>query len=287
MDLRQRGHFFVSIIIIIILLPYVVTVFIHGTKGNKADTDWEDYLLGELAEEISGDSELEAVKAQAVIARTKIYKKVANGEKLEDLYVNPKDAEKRWGSSHYEEYYKKFKKAIQGTKHQVLKYNGNLIDASYHQVSAGNTRSAAELGMGEEYNYLQAKECSHDNESDNFARETIFTNAELADKLGIKESDVSTIQIKKADSQGYALSVQIGDTAVNGEEFSEKLGLPSACMKFTLVDDGFVIMTKGNGHGLGLSQYAAEIMAEEGTEYRDILQYFYTDTEIADGGDIR
>lgn len=282
--MRQKGQFFISLVIIIILLPYVVTIFIHGTKGNGKDAGWEEYLLGELAEEISGASDPEAVKAQAVIARTKIYKKIAEGEKLEDLYVNPKDAEKRWGSSHYEEYYKKFKQAIQETKHQVLKYNGQLIDASYHQISTGNTRSASELGMGEEYNYLQAKECSHDKEADKFAKETIFTSEELSDKLGIEKDAVNSIKIKKEDSSGYALSVQVGDEVINGEEFSEKLNLPSAGMKLTYVNDDLVIMTKGIGHGLGLSQYAAEKMAEEGTGYRDILQYFYTDVEIADGG---
>ena len=284
--MRQKGHFFISILIIIIFLPYVVTVFIHGTKGNAAETDWEEYLFGELVEEISGDSDLEAVKAQAVIARTKIYKKVADGESLKDLYVNPKDAEKRWGSSHYEEYYKKFKQAIQETKHQVLMYGGELIDASYHKVSAGKTRSASELGMEEKYDYLQAKECNHDKESDEFAKETIFTNEELAEKLGFEKDGVETIEIKKEDSADYALTVRIDDETMNGEEFAEKLGLPSSCMKVTVVDKNFVIMTKGIGHGLGLSQYAAEIMAEEGTEYRDILGYFYTDVEIADGGEI-
>ncbi len=284
--MRQKGHFFISILIIIILLPYVVTVFIHGSKGNADETGWEEYLFGELAEEISGDSDLEAVKAQAVIARTKLYKKAADGENLKDLYVNPKDAEKRWGGSHYEEYYKKFKQAIQETKHLVLMYDGELIDASYHKVSAGNTRSASELGMEENYNYLQSKQCNHDKESDEFAKETIFTTEELAEKLGSGKEGVETIEIKKEDSAGYALAVQIDGESMNGEEFAGKLGLPSSCMKITAVDKNFVFMTKGIGHGLGLSQYAAEIMAEEGTGYRDILEYFYTGAEIADGGEI-
>lgn len=289
--MKQTGRVFISILIIMILLPYVVTVFIHGIDTNADENDWEEYLLGELAAEISGDAPAEAVKAQAVIARTKLYKKIKDGEKLEDLYIDPRQAEKSWGSSHYKEYYQKFKNAIQSTEHQVLKYDGKLIDASYHQLSAGKTRSASEMGMEKEFSYLQAKECSHDPEAYNYAREILFSMDELAGKLKIDESKdgelkPDQIKIKKEDSCGYALTVQIGKETMNGETFREKLELPSSCMKFTVQDQTLVIMTKGIGHGLGLSQNAAIQMAEEGNEYRDILEYFYTDTEIADGGNL-
>lgn len=285
--MRQTGHIFISILIIMILLPYVVTVFMHGAGTGGTEDGWEEYLLGELAAEISGDAPAEAVKAQAVISRTKIYKKVQDGEKLKKLYINPEKAEKSWGASHYQEYYKKFKEAIVSTKHQVLMYDGKLIDPSYHKVSAGKTRNAEELGMDKTFSYLKAKECSHDSEADDFAREYLFSISEVRERLGKKNIALDKIKIKKTDDSGYALSVKAGKETMNAETFREAFGLSSSCMSFTVQGDTFIIMTKGIGHGLGLSQYAAGKMAEEGTEYRDILKYFYSDTEIADGGELK
>lgn len=309
--MRQAGRIFISLFIILILLPYVITVIFHGKNINVGKTDWETYLLGELAEEISGDSSLEAVKAQAVIARTRIYKRVEEGEDPEELYVNPKQAEKTWGASHYEEYYKKFKEAIQSTEHQVLMYENTLIDAAYHQVSAGSTRNAKELGLGDGFDYLQGKTCEHDSEADTYIKEQTFSAEELAEKLSYNqdpsdgdeadqtqnngdEADqdpsedneirAEDISIGASDSAGYALTVQVGTETMSGESFRNKLGLSSSFMEFSVEDDQLVVTTKGIGHGLGLSQYGAQQMATEGSGYREILEYFYTDAEIADGG---
>ena len=286
--LKQAGYF----LLIVTLLPYVITVFVNGkgvTAGQEGGSPYvtvkrddgkqrlplDEYGTGVLAKEIEADAGEEALKAQAVLIRTGIYRSMQ--EKGSDAvltkgYWTRRQMETNWGADAYGKNYEKMRRAWEETKGQVLLYNGALALTPYHRLSNGKTRAAAEA-LGEDgYPYLQVKDCPADVE----AKEAMTTSL-------IRGTDM---EVTKTDSAGYATEVRCGAETVGGEEFRDTYHLASAC--FTLQDyEGQIRVTaKGIGHGLGMSQYTAEKMADEGKTYEEILQYFFEGTSLEEVAEI-
>lgn len=286
--IRQAGCF----IAILILLPYVVTILLNGKEGMAGESgtspyvtvkneektkklSLDEYGIGILAREIKAETEPEALKAQSVLIRTSIYKNIRDRGSdtiLEKEYWTRRQMETNWGADHYGEYYEKMKEAWDSTKGEVLLYDGNLILTPYHFLSNGKTRSGNEVFGCEEYPYLQIKECPQD--------------IEAAEAMTVSMIQGTDMEVVKMDSAGYVMEVRCGSEFINGEEFRDTYHLASAC--FTLQDyDGQTRVTaKGIGHGLGMSQYTAEKMAEEGKSYEEILQYFFTNVSLEEVTDI-
>ena len=280
--LKQAGYF----LIIVMLLPYVITVFINGNgtavsqSGNspyvtvkrndeERKLPLSEYGTGVLAKEIDADAGEEALKAQAVLIRTSIYKSIqeeGSSTVLTKGYWTRSQMETNWGSDAYGKNYEKMKKAWDETDGQVLMYNGSLALTPYHKLSNGKTRAASEVFAENTYPYLQVKDCPLDVE----AKDAMTTSM-------IQGTDM---EVTKMDSAGYVTEVRCGSETVGGEEFRDTYHLASAC--FTLQDyEGQIrVTTKGIGHGLGMSQYTAEKMAEEGKTYEEILNYFFEGTNL-------
>lgn len=285
---RQAGYFAA----ILILLPYVVTILLNGRSSLAQDNgtspyvtvksdeknrkiSLDEYGIGILAKEIEGDAEEEALKAQAVLIRTSIYKSIQDegtSTVLTKEYWTRQQMESNWGADHYGEYYEKMKAAWDETRGQVLMYDGKLILTPYHRLSNGKTRSGNEVFGSEEYPYLQSRECPEDVE----AKEEMTVSM-------IQESDMEVIG---TDSAGYVTAVRCGSETVNGEEFRRTYHLASSCFALQDYDGQTRVTAKGIGHGLGMSQYTAEKMAEEGKSCEEILQYFFTDVSLEEVTDI-
>ena len=285
---RQAGYFAA----ILILLPYVVTILLNGRsslaqengtspyvsvksdeKTRKISLD--EYGIGILAKEIEADVGEEALKAQAVLIRTSIYKSIqeeGSSTVLTKEYWTRRKMETNWGTGHYGEYYEKMKAAWDETKGQVLLYDGRLILTPYHRLSNGKTRSGNEVFGSDEYPYLQSRDCPDD--------------VEAKEAMTVSMIQGSDMEVTGTDSAGYVTEVRCGKETVNGEEFRNTYHLASSC--FTLQDyDGQIRVTaRGIGHGLGMSQYTAKKMAEEGNDYEEILQYFFTDVSLEEVTDI-
>ena len=180
--------------------------------------------------------------------------------------------ESNWGADHYGEYYEKMKAAWDETRGQVLMYDERLILTPYHRLSNGKTRSGNEVFGSEEYPYLQSRECPED--------------VEAKEEMTVSMIQGSDMEVTGTDNAGYVTEVRCGSETVNGEEFRRTYHLASSC--FTLQDyDGKTRVTaKGIGHGLGMSQYTAKKMAEEGKSCEEILQYFFTDVSLEEVTDI-
>lgn len=282
--LKQVGYF----LIIIILLPYIITVFVNGKgvtlgvnlTGNtpyvnvEVDEDQkkislEEYGIGILAKEIDAGSEEEALKAQAVLIRTSIYKTIqeeGSEAVMTKGYWTRSQMKQNWGSGDYGENYEKMKAAWKETEGEVLMYDGKLILTPYHKLSNGMTRSGNEVFSTEDYPYLKAKECPEDVESED-AMTTTYIQAQEA-------------KVTKKDSAGYVAEVQCEGETLTGEEFREKYHLTSASFTLQEYEDKIRVTTSGIGHGLGMSQYYANQMAKEGKEYEKILEYFFEGTSL-------
>lgn len=251
-----------AILIIIILLPYITTIFINGDNIETTDNSaLDEYCIGILAKEVSSDYEEEMLKAQAVIVRTTVYSEIKELDK--SLFVKP-DIDSSW--------YKKLKEIWKETEGQVLLYNNELALLPFHQLSNGKTRSGQEVLESDAYPYLQVRDCSKDVGSD-FHMQT-------------KVLDVAGVQILSKDSAGYVTELQIGEEKCSGDEFRDTYELASSCFELQEFDGKTRAVTKGVGHGLGLSQYTANEMAKEGKSYKDILQFFYEGTEMKEVAEI-
>lgn len=278
----KRIKKFGSIVIIILLLPYVVTVFINGVdikSSNRTDaiyirtgtsqTSFDEYCMGLLAKELPEDYDKEAVKAQAVLIRTNVYKQLAEKGRhvvFEEEAWSVKDMEKYWSVSDYSRNYRQVTEAWEETKDEVVTYENSFALTPYHKLSNGKTRNGNEVLNSEAYPYLASKDCPQDIEAEEQISSTTVSKMEC--------------EVTASDSAGYVKSVKSGAISYTGEDFRKTYGLLSSSFSVQVQKEKLKITTQGIGHGLGMSLYTANKMAEEGKKYRDIISFFFEGTEI-------
>lgn len=287
--------------------PYIVTLLFQGNetstgaegtgqimekrllpqeKKDGQEIDEEEYLAGIVAEQIPLDSQPEAIKAQAVVARTSLVCALENEEEL-PASMSREEMLSLWGQDGFEQNYRALDEALGATQGEILVWEGKPIQAAFHAVSAGKTRDAREA-LGVELPYLSSVDSSIDIPSHDFLKVIFMEKKELADKLnqarkeaGLTEESVAEgISVVKRDAGDYALEVAVGTQTMTGEEFRECLALNSSCFSMKEVEGKMRIVTKGMGHGVGLSQYGANEMAKAGSSYEEILNYYYQDVTI-------
>ncbi len=263
----------VAVLLIIVLLPYIITIFMNG--GNvetDKDTNGPEALLKEhcisvLAKEVSSDYDEEMLKVQALLVRTTVYQEVQEQGKAileQEGFGKTEEIDPLW--------YQKLKALWEETEGEVIMYEDKLALVPFHQVSNGKTRIGSEVLGSEEYPYLQMKECPKDVEADK--------------QMESKFIDVTGAVVEASDSAGYVLSVKVGEETVSGESFRNTYGLASSCFELQAFEANTRVVTKGVGHGLGLSQHTANEMAKEGKTYKEILQYFFEGTQVKEVAEI-
>ncbi len=310
--IQKKIDALLSAVIIVILLPLFVVIIgqrmqleellygnsqtegIEGITGMDTESaevngaEFEEHLIGIVAKEISADAPEGAVLAQCVIARTNLYDAKEKGT-AEPEAITVEEMKKLWGEQ-FEECYQYIKGCVARTKGEVLMWNEDYAYAAYHAVSAGSTRDMTELYREANMPYLKAQRC----EADALAEEYLAVSymepeafAEACNRLfadcGV--CDVKEVVIETRDAAGYVTAMKVGEASCDGETFREGMGLKSACFSLTKVDGKVRIVTKGLGHGIGLSQNMAEVMAEEGSSYTEILTYFFPGTELCNVSD--
>lgn len=262
-----------AILIIIVLLPYIITIFMNG--GNVESTEktsgvnelLKAHCIGVLAKEVSSDYEDEMLKAQALLVRTTVYKQVEElGESIfeQEDFGDISDIDGNW--------YRKLEQIWDDTENEVIMYQDKLALVPFHQVSNGKTRNGKEALGSDEYPYLQMRECPRDVAAYN--------------QMESKFIDVKGAKVASEDAAGYALTVAVGEQTMTGEQFRDTYGLASSCFELQEFEANTRAITKGVGHGLGLSQYTANEMAKEGQGYKEILQYFFVGTEVKEVAEI-
>ncbi|MCI8416748.1 MAG: hypothetical protein HFI33_04460 [Lachnospiraceae bacterium] len=278
-----------SIFIILLLLPYVAVMLVGGQTGKHAygqesakeeeasgTEELEEWVLEILPAQMPVTYEKEALKAQAVLIRSnlayhlqqeQISPQKLDAKKLEEWelpHYSILELEEIWGEALFEEYYGKIIQAVQETRGQVLRWEGRYVDLPYHAVSAGRTRDGSLLG--DAYPYLQVAECPGDLEAENF--------------IQLVQLDLSqTPEITAVDDSGYVTEIRLGESLMAGEEFRIRENLPSSCFTLQQQEGAWLAVTKGLGHGFGLSMHQAQLKACQGKTYLEILEYFYEGME--------
>jgi len=254
-----------------------------NNNGVTSNIDLEEYVIGVVAAEMPAAFHSEALKAQAVVARTYAMKKSSQGIILvnstsHQVYYTTTQMKSMWGSS-YSTYYNKIKNAVNATKGQVLKYNGTYIDALYFSMSNGKTELPSYV-WSTNYPYLQVVSSSWD-ENISAAKYTInMTYAKLSGKLGVTVNEDSEIKILSRTAGDRVNEISIAGKTFTGVKVRSLLGLRSADFTITKTSSGVSITTKGFGHGVGMSQYGANGAAKSGYTYKQILKHYYSGVSL-------
>lgn len=252
-------------------------VHINRSDGSVDHVELEQYLCGVVGCEMSPTYDMEALKAQSVAARTFVLSRNLNVDDstASQVYMDQKQLKKRWGNN-YDQYYKKVKQAVDETKGQYMSYNGQIISALFHAMSCGKTNNNAEY-FGGDTPYLVSVDSSFDAEYDDFEVVTTFDIEELCLKLKVDEFVVN--EIEKYPS-GYVKTIVIDDISFSGRAFREGLALRSSAFSISIDNQQVKITTYGYGHGVGMSQRGALILAQQNKSYQDILNYYYQGIKI-------
>ena len=290
--IRNKIKLFFAFLIILFLLPYIISVFINGKNAVQgADSDNASVYLAEmLAGETDGGCEIEALKAQAVVLRTELYRTEKEKQTLLDKCLTQTQMKKKWGTK-YEENLKKCQQAVQETKGIVLWYHETFAWTPFHQSSNGKTRDVQEVLGNADYPYITAKECPLDKAAEDEiqvhlieykeiqkrCREFLVAEEQKKAENGYGYED---FEIQEWDSSGYVRKMRIGETICTGDQFRDALKLPSSSFSFYEGPHGLKIATVGKGHGFGMSQWTAQEMAKDGKNYEEVLQFFYEGTEL-------
>ena len=311
--MKEKLKGLLAVAIVIVLLPYVLTVLFTGTAKSDLDVadksstmiwvkynqveakmELEEYLVGVVAKEMSVESEIEALKAQAVVARTNLYKQLEDSQAenieitFEEPYLSMEELKKMSETEEFTTFYNKLEQAVTDTRGEVITYQDKLIEAPFHAVSAGKTRSGTEVFDQDTYGYLVQVASDADSLSSDYLKIAAYTGADIVTacqetfpELVVDENDLmNQMEILERDSADYITRIKIGNVTMSGEKFRNCLGLNSSCFTIAEYEEGYRITTRGLGHGMGLSQYSANLKAEAGESYRDIINYYFSEVTI-------
>lgn len=276
-----------------------VTIRVYMHEQNKiVEMNLEEYVKGVVAAEMPAEFEPDALKAQAVAARTYAVKNmtlfggsglsgnpgadVSSDYKTSQAWLNAAALKQRWGQEKYDYYWQKVSQAVDGTRGIIATYQGEPINAVFHSTSGDRTASAKEV-WGFDYPYLQSVPCKWDQKSPRYADSKEITLSELEQRLGsdagvvsaVQNGSASAAQVLERTESGRVDKVRIGSKTFSGQEVRDKLELRSTNFNVEIGSDKMVFKTQGNGHGVGLCQYGANGMAKEGRDFRQILTYYY------------
>ncbi len=261
-----------------------------------------EYIMGVTAAEIPISYETEALKAQAVAAHSYALWQMGRQLKNPDsslkgaflstdsahfqAYLSEEERKTLWGDG-FEEKETKLREAVQSVINQILTYQGEPVAAAFHALSAGETESAENV-WGQAQACLTPVSSPWDADNPELTAETVFTVQEAAAILSARleapqmsEDPSEWITIQKRSASGMVTEAQAGGTTVSGTELREWFGLPSANFEVAFSDDAFCFTTKGKGHGVGMSQYGANAMALEGSDFSEILLHYYPGAVIS------
>lgn len=282
-----------TILLIVLLLPLLITIlyqkmqinqlFLSVHQSNETTQNTTEKLVGIVAKEMNADASFECMKAQCVIARTNLLAAEETDTKPPDE-MSLDEMKELWGN-YFSELYEKLEQAVNETEGETLQYKNTYIYAAYHAVSAGKTRNMKELYPESDMPYLCSVECYDDCSSDNYLAVLYWSKKNFIELCQRKFPEAvieepTDIEILQKDSTGYVTLVRIGEKQYTGEEFRSALNLNSANFSIKVEDENVRIVTKGLGHGFGFSQNYAEKMVEEGSDYKDLLNYFFPGAKL-------
>ena len=278
---------------------YGTISLLHKKTGEIEQVNLDDYLCNVVSAEMPVSYEKEALKAQAIVARTyTIYKilnkKHENADICDDstccqAWISKEDRLSKWEESQRESNWNKICECVKETQGKIVTYENKPIDAFFHSNSGGITELPVNVWGGTGYPYLQSVETSGEEAYTQYSSEVTLTKDQLLNKLKEKYEDI-TIDFSNSDdikimeyTEGTRVkTIKFGNHELSGVETRTLLGLKSTNFEVKIDGDNIKFAVKGYGHGVGMSQTGADSMAKQGSNAEDIIKHFYTGVEISE-----
>lgn len=322
--MKWLAIFIVLIILILTLVPYCIVNWLKADIAKKVEDDkqakqvtvyikndnlvreipLEYYIIGVVAAEMPAEFHKEALKAQAVAARTYSALRMQRRQSgvFDDAHKNADictdhthcqawaskdDLYKRWGAIYSTWYWRKIMRAVYETWGEIITYNGELIDPVFHSSSGGKTENSEEVWSGEAAPYLRSVISEGESVAPSFIDKVEMDTSKFISILKGKYTDfkIGSNIAKEINVQGYTTggrveNIKIGNVLLKGTEARTLFGLRSANFELKVSNGKVIFNTKGYGHGVGMSQWGANYLAANGRSYLDILKHYYTGVEI-------
>ena len=278
---------------------YGTISLLHKKTGEVEQVKLDEYLCNVVSAEMPATFEQEALKAQAIVARTyTIYKilnkKHDNADICDDstccqAWISKDDRLAKWEENQRESNWQKICSAVNETSGKIITYENKPIDAFFHSNSGGITEVPVNVWGGTGYPYLQSVETSGENTYTQYASEVTLSQEELINKLKEKYSDISIdftnsddIKILEYTESTRVKTVKFGNHEISGVEARTLFGLKSTNFEISRDGNNIKFSVKGYGHGVGMSQTGADSMAKNGSGAEEIIKHFYTGVEITE-----
>ena len=276
---------------------YRTIKLLHQKTGEIEEVELDNYLCNVVSAEMPANFEKEALKAQAIVARTyTIYKiqnkKHENADICDDsnccqAWISKEDRMAKWDESERESNWNKIEECVNETKGKIITYENKPINAFFHANSGGTTELPVNVWGGSDLPYLQVVETAGEEGYTQYNSEVELTREELINKLKVKYSDIQInfdneeeIKILEYTDSGRVKTIRFGNHEISGVETRTLLGLKSTNFEINKQEDKIKIQVIGYGHGVGMSQTGADTMAKQGSNYEDIIKHFYKGVEI-------
>ena len=278
---------------------YATIKLLHVKTNQIEEIKLDDYLYGVVASEMPANFEEEALKAQAVVARTYTIYKIQNnsgkhGEasicddsKCCQAWITKEDMFARWQEGTGEANWVKITKSVNLTQGKIITYEGKPINAFFHSNSGGKTETTANVWGGTGYPYLQSIETAGEESYTQYSSEAKFTRQDFINKIKEKYANFEInfdepecIKVLEYTEGNRVRTVKIGNLQLSGVEVRTILGLRSANFEVVLGENEITFTVKGYGHGVGMSQTGADSMAKAGSNYEEIIKHFYSGVQI-------
>lgn len=262
--------------------PSLKFIDIYRSSGIVDRLKFNEYLFGVIAREMPYIDSNECLKAQAVLARTYLFKCLKDNKKINDinryqLFFDKTYLKLLW-KDNYDKYRNKILRAIIDTDKETLIFNGDFIECFSHYQNNGKTEDARNI-LKLSYPYLVSVN-SLDNLSIPVLRSRRVDNTYLSKLLKVEINSKTKVSIIRSTSGNNVLYIKFGDKVFDGLILSRTLGLISNHFTVQINDDYTLFLTRGCGHGLGLSKCGAKVMADSGYDYKQILKHYYPNTEL-------
>lgn len=274
---------------------------LHKSTNKIEELSLDEYIYGVVSAEMPASFEEEALKAQAVVARTYTLYKIINGSekhKNADIcddstccqaWINKKSRLEKWDEDKRDEYWNKIVKAVNSTQGKVITYEGKPINAFFHSNSGGKTEAPINVWGGSGYPYLKSVQTSGEDAYSQYSSSITITKKEFEEKIKDEHSDFK-IDFSKKDcikimeyTEGNRIKkIKVGNLNLSGVEMRTLFGLKSANFEIKIEKNNIKFEVIGYGHGVGMSQTGADSLAKQGKDYKEIIQHFYTGVEIKD-----
>ena len=278
--------------------PYNKIKLLHANTGVIEEIPLDEYLYGVVSAEMPANFEKEALKAQAIVARTYTIYKIENGSKHEgadicDLasccqaWISKENRFEKWNETEREANWKKIVSAVEDTKGKIITYEGKPINAFFHSNSGGSTETPSSVWGGGDLPYLQTVMTVGEDAYTQYSSEVTFTKEELINKIKEYHADIqinfeqeNAISILEKTESGRVKTIKFGNLEISGVEARTIFGLKSAMFTFLIEGENITFKVLGYGHGVGMSQTGADSMAKQGKNYEEIIKHYYTGVEI-------